>query len=140
MYFFAALAAMVLLNLFLPLTVLIPYPWNAAGLIPLAAGIALNLSADRALKRNGTTVRPFEPSTALVTTGVYKYSRNPMYLGMILTVAGAAFLLGALSPFIIVPAFAITMNRVFVVTEETMLAERFGDKWRVYKADVRRWF
>jgi protein-S-isoprenylcysteine O-methyltransferase Ste14 len=62
-----------------------------------------------------------------------------MYLGMVMILTGVAFLLGALSPFIIIPIYAITMDRIFIVTEENMLDERFGSKWEQHKANVRRW-
>jgi len=139
MYLFTSLASMVLLQFFLPVYQLIPYPWNAAGILPLALGMALNIVADKAFKKTGTTVKPFEVSKTLVTSGAFRYSRNPMYLGMVMILTGVAFLLGALSPFIIIPIFAISMDRAFIVTEEKMLDERFGSKWKQYKADVRRW-
>lgn len=139
MYLFTSLASMVLLQFFMPVYQLIPYPWNATGIIPLALGMVLNITADKAFKITGTTVKPFEISTKLVTSGAFRYSRNPMYLGMVMILTGVAFLLGALSPFIIIPVFAITMDRVFIVTEEKMLNERFGNKWKQYKAEVRRW-
>ena len=139
MYLFISLASMVLLQFFLPVYQLIPYPWNAAGILPLLLGMALNIVADKAFKKTGTTVKPFEVSTTLVTSGAFRYSRNPMYLGMVMILTGVAFLLGALSPFIIIPIFAITMDRAFIVTEEKMLDECFGSKWKQYKADVRRW-
>ena len=139
MYLFTSLAAMVLMNLFIPVQTLIIYPWNAAGILPLLLGMTLNLSADRALKKTGTTVMPFEVSTTLVTSGVFRYSRNPMYLGMVIILTGVAFLLGALSPFIIIPIFAITLDRVFIVSEENMLDQRFGGKWKQYEENVRRW-
>jgi protein-S-isoprenylcysteine O-methyltransferase Ste14 len=138
-YLFISLAGMVLLNLFLPVYHMIPYPWNATGIIPLACGMVLNIIADRAFKQSGTTVKPFEASTTLVTSGAFRYSRNPMYLGMVLILIGVAFLLGSLSPFIISPLFTITMDRAFIVAEEKMLEGHFGDKWRQYKASVRRW-
>ena len=130
---------MVLMNLFIPVQTLIIYPWNAAGILPLLLGMTLNLSADRAFKRNATTVKPFEISKALITSGTFKYTRNPMYLGMVLILFGAAVLLGTLSPLIIIPLFAITMDRIFIVAEERMLDERFGDEWKHYKKNVRRW-
>ena len=138
-YLFAALASMVLLQFFFPVYQLVPYPWNASGIIPLALGVILNIVADRAFKKTGTTVKPFEISTTLVTSGAFRFSRNPMYLGMVLILTGAAILLGALSPFIIIPVFAITMDRIFIVTEEMMLDERFGNQWKQYRAEVRRW-
>jgi protein-S-isoprenylcysteine O-methyltransferase Ste14 len=139
MYLFTSLAAMVLMNLFLPVQTLIIHPWNATGIIPLLLGMALNLSADRAFKRNATTVKPFEISKVLITSGTFKYTRNPMYLGMTLILTGAALLLGTLSPFIIIPLFAIATDRIFIVAEEKMLDQRFGDEWKHYKTNVRRW-
>jgi protein-S-isoprenylcysteine O-methyltransferase Ste14 len=138
-YLFASLASMVLLSLFIPLYSLIPYPWNATGLLPLALGVALNASTDNALKKHDTTVKPFEVSTTLITTGVFNFSRNPMYLGMVLILIGAALLLGTLSSLIIIPVFAITIDRIFIVAEEKMLDQRFGDEWKQYKTNVRRW-
>lgn len=139
MYLFTSLASMVLLHFFLPVYQLISYPWNASGIIPLALGLTLNISADRAFKKTGTTVKPFEVSTTLVTSGVFRYSRNPMYLGMVMILTGVALLLGALSPFIIIPVFVMTMDRIFIISEENMLDQRFGSKWNHYKTNVRRW-
>ena len=139
MYLFTALAIMVLLHFFIPVYRVMPYPLNAIGLIPLAVGIALNLAADNALKKHGTTVRPFEESTSLITTGVYKYSRNPMYLGMALIIIGIALLMGSLSPYIIVPGFIAIIERVFISGEETMLQQKFGHDWIAYREKVRRW-
>jgi protein-S-isoprenylcysteine O-methyltransferase Ste14 len=139
MYLFISLSGMVLLQFLVPVFQLIPYPWNATGLVPLALGIVLNISADRAFKKAGTTVKPFEVSSALITSGAYRYSRNPMYFGMVMILTGVAFLLGTVSPFIIIPIFVITMNRTFIVPEEKMLDERFGNEWKQYKSGVRRW-
>ena len=138
-YLFNALAAMVLLHFFVPLYPLISYPWNIAGIVPLLAGIILNLAADRSFKNHRTTVKPFEVSSALVTEGVFRFSRHPMYLGMVFILTGVAILLGSLSPYIIIPIFAILMDCIFISTEEDMLDTRFGDEWRTYKSSVRRW-
>jgi len=130
---------MVLLHFFIPVYQLTPYPWNASGMIPLALGIVLNLATDNAFKKRGASVNPFEEPTVLITSGAFNYSRNPMCLGMVMILIGVAFLLGSLSPFIIIPVFAITMDRIFIVTEENMLKERFDDEWMHYKTNVRRW-
>lgn len=136
---FISLAGMVLLNLFMPVVTLIPYPWNATGLIPMAVGMALNTIAGKAFIKSGNSIRAFERPEKLLTSGVYKYSRNPMYLGMVLILVGVAVLLGTLSPFIIAPMFAITMDRVFVIAEEEILEQHFGEQWTQYRAEVRRW-
>ena len=114
-------------------------PLRWLGLLPLCAGIALNLAADSLIKRHGTTVRPFEESAALVTGGVYRLSRNPMYLGFVLLVLGVAVLLGSLGPFVVVVAMPFVLKALYVRTEEAMLAERFGAEWAAYRARVRRW-
>jgi protein-S-isoprenylcysteine O-methyltransferase Ste14 len=119
--------------------ILLPMPWNLVGLIPLAAGIGINLAADRDLHKAGTTVKPDEESAALVTGGAYRISRNPMYLGFVLLLAGIALLLGSLTPWIVVPAFALLMDRTFIAAEERMLEARFGAEWKAYQTAVRRW-
>ena len=130
---------MMLLHLFFPGPVLTPGPWNAVGLVPLALGIALNLVAGRAFIRSGNPVRALEVPQNLVTDGVYRFSRNPMYLGMVLILTGVAFLLATLTPFIIVPVFAVVIDRVFIDAEETVLEERFDGRYRQYRQEVRRW-
>jgi protein-S-isoprenylcysteine O-methyltransferase Ste14 len=138
-YLLIAIVLVVLAHALLPLSAPIPAPWNLLGIIPLALGIALNLVADAALRRQRTTVKPFEASTALITTGIYRVSRHPMYLGMVLILAGIAVMLGTLAPFALVAAFTVLLERVFVRTEERMLAEQFGDAWEAYRRQVRRW-
>jgi protein-S-isoprenylcysteine O-methyltransferase Ste14 len=86
-YLLAALAFAVLASFLFPLPVLIPPAARIAGLLPVVAGIALNLAADRQFKRRATTVKPFQRSSALITDGVFRWSRNPMYLGMVMIVA-----------------------------------------------------
>ena len=75
-YLLLTMAVMVVLHLLFPLKKLAPYPTNLLGCIPLLAGIALNLMADRALKAYETTVKPFQGSTALVTTGLLVYEHR----------------------------------------------------------------
>jgi protein-S-isoprenylcysteine O-methyltransferase Ste14 len=138
-YLYAALVVMVALHFLFPVKRIIPFPWDLLGLMPLVLGIALNIIADKAFRVAKTTVKPFQESAALITDGVYRISRHPMYLGFVLILFGLAVLLGSLTPFIIIPIFAIVMDRVFIVVEERMLAEKFGQAWLDYKARVRRW-
>jgi len=94
---------------------------NLLGGIPVLAGAALNPMADWVLKVYKTTVRPFQVSTPLVTTGAYRIARHPMYLGMVLIVIRVALLMGSLSPFLPVIIFALLMELIFVQVEERML-------------------
>lgn len=138
-YLLAAILLVIALHFLLPGATIIPFPWSVAGVLPLAAGIFLNLAADRQFKQASTTVKPFERSTTLVTTGVFRWSRNPMYFGQVLIVAGIAAFVGSVTPWGAVVAFAALLNWVFVVPEERMLTEAFGDAFESYKTEVRRW-
>jgi protein-S-isoprenylcysteine O-methyltransferase Ste14 len=114
-------------------------PFTLLGLVPIAAGIALNLAAAAALKCHATTIKPFAESSALVTDGVFGLTRNPIYLGMILILCGTALLLGAATPWAVCLGFAAQLHFRFVLAEEQMLAARFGEAWLDYAARVRRW-
>lgn len=138
-YLLVSIVAMAALHLLLPVMTVIPLPWNVLGVIPLALGIVINIIADNALHKADTTVKPFEESTALVTSGAYRISRHPMYLGFVLVLIGVAILLGSLSPCVVILIFAILMDQVFIKVEERMLEARFGGEWRAYKHKTRRW-
>ena len=118
---------------------IIPPLWNLLGMIPLALGVVVNLIADQAFHKANTTVKPFKESTALITEGAFRISRNPMYLGFVLVLIGIAVLMRSLTPYVIVLIFAILMDRMYIREEERMLAEEFGTAWEQYKRNVRRW-
>ena len=130
---------MVAVHFLIPIVRVIVFPYSLFGLIPLAFGVALNLLADRAFKKHSTTVKPFERSSTLVTKGVFAISRNPMYLGMVLSLIGVGILLGSLAPFVVVPVIAVLLDRRFIAIEEPMLGGRFGEDWAAYRSRVRRW-
>ena len=138
-YFNSAIMTIILLKIFLPGVKIIAFPWNLTGIIPLAAGIFLNLSADRAFKQRRTTVKPFEESSALIRNGVFRFSRNPMYLGMAGILLGLAILLQSVFPFVVVPVFMITVDIVFIRDEEMMLEAKFGEEWRRFRHSTRKW-
>lgn len=138
-YLYAAIGVMLILHLLLPGPRLLTVPLIFAGLLPLVAGVAINLLADRAFTQHHTTVRPFAESSALVTSGVFRRSRNPMYLGFVLGLVGIALLLGSLTPWIVVVLFPFVIHRQFIRFEERMLLDRFGPAYRDYRARTRRW-
>jgi protein-S-isoprenylcysteine O-methyltransferase Ste14 len=130
---------MILLRIVAPVTVLLHLPWTAAGVIPIAAGAALNLVADRQFKKLATTVKPFEASSEMVTDGAYRISRHPMYLGMVAIVIGIGIVLGAASPLVVPVLFALLMEIAFIQPEERMMNDQFGEAYRDYRHRVRRW-
>lgn len=111
----------------------------AAGLAGLGIGIAL--LGVRSFRRAGTTVNPLQPAAAsqLVVAGIYRRTRNPMYLGMLLVLLGwAMFLTNALA-FPAATAFIPLMNRLQIGPEERILAATFGPAFTAYQSTVRRW-
>jgi protein-S-isoprenylcysteine O-methyltransferase Ste14 len=138
-YLLLAMVVMAILHSLLPVRQVVLFPWRLAGMMPLLLGLIVNLAADSLFKQHGTTVKPFQKPTFLVTGGVYRVSRNPMYLGFVLILLGLAILMGSLTPLFVVPLFAVVMEVVFIRTEEHVMEATFGKSWLAYKAKVRRW-
>jgi protein-S-isoprenylcysteine O-methyltransferase Ste14 len=134
-----AILLMLALHFLWPLMSLIPPWWNLFGIIPIAAGVAINLDADNELRKAKTTVKPFEESTQLVMEGMYEFFRNPMYLGFVFILIGLAVLLGSVTPYLVVVAYIVLIDRKYITVEERMLAEKFGLDWKIYKLSSRRW-
>jgi protein-S-isoprenylcysteine O-methyltransferase Ste14 len=128
-----------ILHLLWPGRNFISFPWTLLGMLPIAVGISFNLVADQAFHKAGTTVKPSEQPTVLVTDGLFRFSRNPMYFGFVLLLAGVAVLLGSLTSWLVVPAFGIAMDRGFIAMEERRLEQTFGQAWTEYRKKVRRW-
>lgn len=110
-----------------------------AGGVLAIAGIALVTTAAGLFRRMGTNVRPTQPSTTLVATGLYRWTRNPMYLGMALLYGGLALLLDSIVALILLPVVLVIIRTQVIAREERYLEARFGDDYRAYKRQVRRW-
>jgi protein-S-isoprenylcysteine O-methyltransferase Ste14 len=112
--------------------------WGAGGVLAVA-GALLARSFFRALGNAGTPISPYRATTRLVTSGPYRISRNPGYLGMTLGYAGTALLFGALWPFATLVPTLIAVDRGVIAREERYLEHAFGDEYRQYKRRTRRW-
>jgi len=134
-----AMVAMLPLHVIMPLATLVPRPVSYAGLAAMAGGIAMITWSRRAFQTAATPITPFTESRALIRHGLYRWSRNPMYLGAVLLVAGAAVLLGSLTPLMVAGGFFIVLQEGFVRHEERLLARRFGGEYQEYRRSVRRW-
>lgn len=113
--------------------------WGWLGLLLLGAGLGLIKWAKDAFEAAGTNVAPNKPATAIVTSGPFAFSRNPMYLSFISCFAGLALLAGA--PYmllILFPLFYFLDQRV-IVPEEEYLLEKFGEEYGAYRLTVKRW-
>jgi protein-S-isoprenylcysteine O-methyltransferase Ste14 len=112
---------------------------RVAGFTCLVLGLALGASAGITQRRAGTPVDPHLPSQTVVQSGPYRFSRNPIYLGMGLVVAGAALVFSSILSLLILPVMMVVLDRGMVRREETYLEGRFGDAYRQYRGRVRRW-
>jgi protein-S-isoprenylcysteine O-methyltransferase Ste14 len=140
--FLGALALGALLSLVIPLGPRLASPNGLAltvGLIFVAIGFALAALAVRNFRRAGTSIVPGEPSTALVVTGPYHVTRNPIYIGLVLTYFGLAIILTSLWVLLLLIPVLIVLQRGVVEREEDYLERQFGDAYRKYKARVPRW-
>ncbi|MBI4521397.1 MAG: isoprenylcysteine carboxylmethyltransferase family protein, partial [Gemmatimonadetes bacterium] len=99
----------------------------------------MNTWPSKHFDRLNTTVKPFEEPRELTTAGLFGFTRNPMYLGGVVLLAGLAIFLGSLSPWPVIPVFMWVIARRFISAEEEILERRFGERYLEYKARVRRW-
>ena len=104
-------------------------------------GVQIAIAGARAFHERKTTVNPLKPeaSTSLITDGVFKFSRNPIYLGMLLGLAGFAVWLGALTALLVLPMFVVCMNQFQIKPEERSLQRNFGEQFSQYMGHTRRW-
>lgn len=105
------------------------------------AGAAIALAANLEFKRARTTINPFKPedSSALVTSGIYRFTRNPMYVGLTLVVLGWAAFLCSVWALLGPVALVLYLSRFQIAPEERVLAAKFGAAYAEYTARVRRW-
>lgn len=105
------------------------------------AGVCIAALGVGRFVRAKTTVDPLDPQRAstLVTTGIYRLTRNPMYLGLLLVLAAWAVYLAHPLPWVVLPLFILLLNRVQIAPEEAALTQLFGDEYRAYQKRVRRW-
>ena len=140
--FMGALALGAVLSLIIPVGPRLASPNGLAllvGLTFVAIGFALAAFSVRNFRRAGTTVVPGEPSTALVVTGPYHVTRNPIYIGLVLIYFGLAVILISLWVLLLlIPVLAI-LQRGVVEREEEYLERQFGEAYRKYQARVPRW-
>lgn len=138
-YLLLSITLMVGLHFFVPGAKLIPFPWTLAGLLPVIIGVAIAVVASNMFSQVKTTIKPYEESGFLVTDGTFRFSRNPMYLGMVLVLIGVATFLGTLTPYLVIPVFFFLITTIFIRVEEKMLEEKFGQAYLDYQRHVRRW-
>ena len=120
--------------------------WPEPMLIPMliggvisAAGLTIIASALGLFRKAATRPEPWRPASSLVRGGVYRLTRNPMYLGMLLTHAGVALALQSLVALLLIIPAAVIIDRLVIEREEAYLERQFGAEYAKYRTEVRRW-
>jgi protein-S-isoprenylcysteine O-methyltransferase Ste14 len=111
----------------------------AVALIAGGAWLALDGAAMVFFRRAGTSMAPINPTTALVTSGPYRFTRNPMYVGMAFLYVALAFAFGVIWALVFLPAVIVAIDRLVIAREEPYLERKFGQAYRDYKTRARRW-
>ena len=111
------------------------------GSLMIIIGIVIILLAIIQFKKYKTSITPLNPSNAtkLIVYGIYKFSRNPMYLGLLLILSGISIIQNPIGGLLFVPAFILYINHFQIIPEESAMLDLFKDDFLKYKENVRRW-
>jgi len=138
---FISAVAMLVIELLIPFGYF-EFTWRLhLSAVIVVFGLVLVLAGGRAFFKANTTVNPISPenSSILVTSDVYRFSRNPMYLGFLIVLLAWGLFLGSLPSFIMLPIFYWYITKTQICFEEQILEKKFGDSYRMYMSKVRRW-
>lgn len=130
---------MLMLHHFAPLRQIVPHPTNWFGLAPIVAGLAIAAWHARLFRSIGTNINTFGEPGKLTTQGLFRHSRNPMYLGMLLTLSGIALVLGSLVAVLGPIIFFALAHYWYIPLEEQAMHQKFSDSYADYRSRVRRW-
>jgi protein-S-isoprenylcysteine O-methyltransferase Ste14 len=136
----ASIIIAVVLDSFVPIIpLLLPLPYNFIGLFVVGFGMYIVFQSVRLLILHNTTLEPNGSPSSLVTQCPYTFSRNPIYLGLLLITMGTAFTLSSFSSFIAPLIFFLVVNTIVIPFEENKLQRNFGLDYDRYRTSVRRW-
>lgn len=130
---------MFILDHFIPGQAIISKPWTDIGIIFILIGLYLVISSGRLIKREQTQIDTFKTPLKLLTSNLFAFSRNPIYLGFTSLLLGIAVCLGSFSPFLLVINFFCMSNFWYIPIEEKNMELAFGEEYNNYKKTVRRW-
>ena len=122
-----------------PLSLGIPQSLEIFGYLLVLLGVAIAIGVNSSFKKVGTAIEPWKPTTAIVTTGIYGWSRNPIYTGFCLINIGIGVASNNFWIFVSFIPAALLLYHVAIAKEEAYLEQKFGDEYLAYKKKVRRW-
>jgi len=134
-----SIGMMSLLHVELPIAQLVPRPVNWVGFALVAAGLGVANWHARLFRRIGTNINTFGEPGTLTTEGLFRRTRNPMYLGMVVSLVGVACVLGSISSTAGPLVFFILANYWYIPLEERAMALKFGKEYLEYQRSVPRW-
>lgn len=138
--YLAGILIAVCLNRFWPMTIFARAGARWTGLVCIAIGAAIIVAGRKALLALGTNINPTKPTTAIVQSGPYRFSRNPLYLGVTFVYLGLTLAANTWWGFILLVPVLLALHFGVVRREERYLELKFGDTYRQYRARVRRYF
>ena len=115
-----------------------PFALVVGGALAIAA-IALDIWTLPKFRRAGTSMMPYTPTTAIIDTGPFAWTRNPLYLAMTLLYVGITLIVNTIWPLLLLPIVLLVVQRGVIEREERYLERKFGDQYLSYKSRVRRW-
>ena len=136
---YLSIIIMIFLHFLFPVKQLLNFPATLIGLVPFIIGVFMAQREKNRFAKYETNIKTFDKPNKLLTDGLFKYSRNPMYLGFVIALSGIWLLLGSISPLIIIPLFIIITNFIYVSFEERMMTDTFGELYLSYKSKTRKW-
>ena len=128
-----------LLARFISLPLIVPPILQVIGFPLVILGFLIGMGAMMAFQRARAIARPHDSPARLVTSGVYRFSRNPVYLGFLLILVGLPLDIGSYWGFLLAPVMLFLFNRLVIEPEEALLTRKYGEEFRSYQSKVRRW-
>ena len=138
-FFLLCSVAMVIAHISFPVVQLFPWPIRTIAFVPLIIGIGLAVVGKRQFAKEGTNIYTFNDPDKMITSGLFAYTRNPMYLGFVIAAFSVAILTGGLIPLAIALIHCLVVDRWYIAFEEQRMSEQFGEAYTNYKKGVRRW-
>ncbi len=117
----------------------VPPPFNYIGIALILLGLAVTVRVRKRFSQADTEIHTFKKPRKLVTDGLFRISRNPIYLGFTVSLIGVWILLGTLLPVVGCLAFVLVTNYWYIPHEERAMKQLFGDEYKRYQSKVRRW-
>ena len=137
--FLISLLLMLLLRIIFPAYIFIKNPWNYLGILIFVTGFSITYFISKSFTEKKANIQTFGKPGALITNGLYKYTRNPIYFGFLISLAGFGVLLSCLSAFIMPLIFFLAADNWYIKFEERNMEKEFGEDYLNYKNKVRRW-